>query len=279
MFDLFTTSLEQVSEADVRLFLGLDRPEHQRPVEGAHLDFKSEVDDSISKAVAAFSNSTGGLLLVGVDEDQSRPIGMGGVDAPKQSDLLTQIASKILASIDPRPRFEVHPVPLQESGKFIVLIRVQEGDDPPYFMRDAVFVRELDACKRATRADLIGMVERRKGSEAAAVGRPFPGGNLIPFPFPPEWRDDKFYIGLWARSLRGVAVELDAVREEALIKTIAAVCTNARLNVVLKAIDRDADYVELSSEGGIRGNWRFGSDGSLGFAAMPRRVGGERVRG
>ena len=213
--------------------------------------------------------------MVGVSENQSRPTGMDGVDAPRQSDLQTQIASKILAAIDPRPRFEVHPVPLQQPGKFVVLVRVQEGDDPPYFLRDAVFVRELDACKKATRVDLINMAERRKGSGAAEASRQFPGGDLVPFPFPAEWKDDKFYVGLWARPLRKVAVELDAVREEALMKTIVEACSNAQLNVVLRAFNRDADYVELRSEGAICGNWRFCSDGALGFAAIPRRVGDE----
>jgi hypothetical protein len=75
MPNLFVDDLDKVTVRAVRDFLGLDGPLTGRMREGYRVDFKGTDEQgelnrkSTCKAVAAFSNSYGGLVFVGVQED------------------------------------------------------------------------------------------------------------------------------------------------------------------------------------------------------------------
>src|SRR5437016_4358660 len=60
---VWTKSIESIVWQDVLDFLALRLPE------GSRLDYKGDLPANIEKHLAAFANTQGGLLLIGVDQD------------------------------------------------------------------------------------------------------------------------------------------------------------------------------------------------------------------
>src|SRR5437016_1059210 len=79
MINLFVDILERLTVQQLREFLGLDGAPDAAMREGLRLDFKrcnpktdqldQDVRTSICRAAAAFSSTVGGLIFVGVRED------------------------------------------------------------------------------------------------------------------------------------------------------------------------------------------------------------------
>lgn len=101
--------------------------------EGYELDYKQDLPPGgLSKHFAAFSNTRGGLIIIGVEEDKTTgiPKAWAGIDAKAQSiETIHQWAS----NVTPIPRYEVHATDIQK-GKFFILIRILEGDRTPYYV-------------------------------------------------------------------------------------------------------------------------------------------------
>ncbi|MGB7282704.1 MAG: ATP-binding protein [Candidatus Acidiferrum sp.] len=83
----------------------MDRPIGDRPREGYLLDYKEDVSDRFLRSVAAFANTFGGLLIVGVTEIDGRPDKLAGVSV--QGEWKTRIASMVAANLFPCPQFEI----------------------------------------------------------------------------------------------------------------------------------------------------------------------------
>src|SRR5271157_5965668 len=65
---LYTKTIERITFEDVVNFCA------ERHRESIHLDYKREIDNSLAKTIAAMANTWGGLILVGVEDDDSRPM-------------------------------------------------------------------------------------------------------------------------------------------------------------------------------------------------------------
>lgn len=104
-------------------------------IEGVQLDYKRELPaKGLAKFFAAFSNTRGGLLIIGVEEDSrtGKPVTWDGlVYDSKLVDRIHQYAS----NVDPRPLYEVH-VTDEQYGKVFILVRVFEGDRTPYYVQN-----------------------------------------------------------------------------------------------------------------------------------------------
>ncbi len=103
-------------------------------VEGIQLDYKREFPKDLAKHFAAFSNTRGGIIIVGVEEDDktSTPKAWNGVDnVGKLVDRVHQFA----ANVEPIPSYGVH-VTDEKGGKVFVLIRIFEGDRTPYYVQN-----------------------------------------------------------------------------------------------------------------------------------------------
>ncbi|MBL8159999.1 ATP-binding protein [Candidatus Saccharibacteria bacterium] len=98
-------------------------------LESFNLDYKKNMTGSLSKHFATFSNTFGGLIIIGVEEDSTgRPSTYDGIvfDA-KLIDQIHQHAS----NVDPFPRYSVRATD-EVKGKVFILIKIAEGDQPPY---------------------------------------------------------------------------------------------------------------------------------------------------
>ncbi len=104
-------------------------------IEGTQLDYKKEVPKNLAKHFASFSNTRGGVIIIGSDEDSKngKPKDyIGVVDDGKVIDRIHQFA----ANVSPRPRYELHRAEDSSSGKMFVLIRIEEGDKTPYYVQN-----------------------------------------------------------------------------------------------------------------------------------------------
>lgn len=104
----------------------------QQVPEGINLDYKKEFPSSIKKLIAAFSNSRGGLIIVGVGEDRKsgKPTDWEGVE--EDASLIEKVHQHAI-SVTPLPTYEVRFTDAQ-NGKAFLLIRVMEGDNTPYYV-------------------------------------------------------------------------------------------------------------------------------------------------
>jgi hypothetical protein len=103
-------------------------------IEGYQLDYKKELPSKgLAKHFAAFSNSRGGVIIIGVEEDKTgKPAGDEGIAFDgKLVDKIHQYAT----SVDPRPLYDLHVTNVVK-GKVFILVRIYEGDRTPYYVHN-----------------------------------------------------------------------------------------------------------------------------------------------
>jgi predicted HTH transcriptional regulator len=137
----------QAIPTDSKMSLG-DLKRLVKTGEGTFLEFKRTISspEKIARELAAFANTRGGTLLIGVDDDKS----LVGVDSFwEQEFLLSQSLNEICR---PALRARVEIVPFHK--KDIVLVRVDESDSKPVYVHDngkkTVYIREKDQSVRAS---------------------------------------------------------------------------------------------------------------------------------
>ncbi len=94
----------------------------------------------ILKTVCAFTNTKGGIILIGVRDDGR----IVGVNIGKGT--LESITNEIMTQIEPRIYPEVSIVPIED--KFLIKIEVPEGKNKPYFYKGRVYKRVGRVTKR-----------------------------------------------------------------------------------------------------------------------------------
>lgn len=104
-------------------------------IEGYQLDYKKEISPKgLAKHFAAFSNTRGGVIIIGVEEDKKngKPLVWEGIkDEGKIIDRIHQYAS----DVEPIPIYEVHQTN-DKKGKVFILIHIHEGDRTPYYVQN-----------------------------------------------------------------------------------------------------------------------------------------------
>ncbi len=139
-FTIFGKPLSDVTYQDVADFCGLQKSE------GINLDYKRDLSSSkpIVKTIAAFANTRGGYIIVGVEDENDKPklpaTGMNYVDS-----LPLTITNMLVDNLYPyfAPQVRVcEPV----DGKTFVIIHVPESVDAPHwlFNRTELYVRRGD---------------------------------------------------------------------------------------------------------------------------------------
>jgi hypothetical protein len=137
------------------------RGEHQ------HLEFKRKAHhpDKITRELVAFANAEGGLLLVGVDDDQT----IHGVKFPEED----MFALRNYVEQYCQPDLPIHWGRIRVNERRAVLtLHVEVGAEKPYFVRDydqperkAAYVRVRDMSVRASRemVSLMRLEQRDRG--------------------------------------------------------------------------------------------------------------------
>lgn len=101
----------------------------RRGGEGETVEFKEDFPkgDGIARAVAAFANGRGGVLIIGIRDDGE----VAGIDnAPRARDRLDDIVRNRVSRL---PDYDVLTATLDE--RTVIAMRVEPGDDRPYGVR------------------------------------------------------------------------------------------------------------------------------------------------
>jgi Putative DNA-binding domain len=133
---LWTKPANAITFADVDAFCQTGQPE------GMRLDYKWEWPENLEKTIAAFANTLGGIVLLGVDADKTtnKPIWPAVPPAPPRLGLPSRpgLAERVIQiardNIYPPVLPEVSPV-LENAhvpGQAAVVIRVPESKDAPH---------------------------------------------------------------------------------------------------------------------------------------------------
>lgn len=122
---ILNRSVKSLSFSDIVSFCKEGIPE------GVQIDYKKEFPQKgFAKHFAALSNTRGGIIVIGVEEDKKSGLPSaweGVVKDAKQIEKIHQEAG----NVEPIPSYDVHMTDEVE-GKHFVLIRVCEGDKTPY---------------------------------------------------------------------------------------------------------------------------------------------------
>jgi hypothetical protein len=176
--NLFLADLDTIQITDVEDFLAIKAPIEQRPPEGLRIDYKLKEPTELSDTVAAFSNTSGGLLFIGVESTRTRhnfPNSLPGEAFPG-GDVKARLAGKILSQVTPRPEISIGVAPLpSQHDRVVVVIRVAIGSWPPYefSMSNAVRipVRIQDTNRQATLREIEQLIQRRESFSQSAAER------------------------------------------------------------------------------------------------------------
>jgi hypothetical protein len=167
--DLYSADLRAIPGSElyraVLEFVRLELPLDDRPREGYLLDFKEEVSDRFLHTVAAFANTFGGMLIVGVSEDNGRPKNIVGIGA--SGELKTRVASVIASNLFPCPPFEIAEcdIPNDPAGKKLCVLRIRETDEICLLAKKGekhpVYVRIEDQSSPADASQLRSLLNRK----------------------------------------------------------------------------------------------------------------------
>lgn len=112
--------------------------------ESETVELKSIVVDDIKKEIIAFANCEGGKLYIGVQDDGT----IIGVEDPDGTAL--QISNMVRDAIKPDLTMFLHYETLNEDGKQIVAVDIQQGTERPYYV-DPLFKSYTGSIREITR--------------------------------------------------------------------------------------------------------------------------------
>jgi len=118
--------------------------------EGQYVEFKQNANqpNQIVEEVVGFANSTGGNLLVGID-DNGNPGGLKFAE-----DDATYLTHYINNNVHPRPLFSYQLITISKS-RLVIHYKIKSGDAKPYGVKKGdsrkVFYRVDDLCIQASR--------------------------------------------------------------------------------------------------------------------------------
>ncbi len=131
--------------------------------ESETVELKSVVVDDIKKEIIAFANCEGGKLYIGVQDDGT----VVGLDDPDGAAL--QVSNMVRDAIKPDLTMFLHYKTLNENGKQIVAVDVQQGTERPYYIAkkgmrpEGVFVRQGYSSVPATNTAIRRMIKETDG--------------------------------------------------------------------------------------------------------------------
>ena len=112
-----------------------------RQGEGATVEFKERVSQSLARQFTGFANAAGGTILVGVDDT-------GSVVGVEDSNALRARIQDLARNCDPPVPIVVEPV-----GR-VLAIQVRESEDKPVQCADGFFVRQGAATQKLTQREV-----------------------------------------------------------------------------------------------------------------------------
>lgn len=130
--------------------------------EGTFLEFKRTIPSAqkIAREIAAFANTSGGTLLIGVDDDKS----LIGVDGYQEEEFLLNKAARELCT----PAVDISIEIVHFGERDLMIIRVPEWTEKPVFVKTkkslTVYIRDKDQNKVASK-ERVKILEQQQSGE------------------------------------------------------------------------------------------------------------------
>jgi ATP-dependent DNA helicase RecG len=104
----------------------------EKGIEGRRLEFKQELpeNEKIAKTVIAFSNGSGGNLIIGIEDKTRKIIGISEKILTESEEKITNI---IYDTCYPSIRPEV--IIYNIDSKYLINVRIYPGSQPPYYLK------------------------------------------------------------------------------------------------------------------------------------------------
>lgn len=126
---ILNESIENLKHEDIISFCKEGYPE------GTQIDYKKDFPQKgFAKHFASFSNTRGGLIIIGVEEDRKTGVPIAWEGVAKDAKQIEKIHQEA-CNVEPIPSYEIHTSDEVE-GKCFVLIRIFEGDKTPYYVQN-----------------------------------------------------------------------------------------------------------------------------------------------
>lgn len=132
--------------------------------EGVDLEFKADFPPQghdLAAEIAAFANSGGGRILIGIADDGS----LSGLPAEDGTvrDKLIQRAQGVVRTVRPDVKAS-YPLAI-EQGKTVLCIQIPKQDEPVYYHDGRPYIRDDRCSRRATPEEVKQMVWMHPSSE------------------------------------------------------------------------------------------------------------------
>jgi predicted HTH transcriptional regulator len=130
--------------------------------EGTYLEFKRTIPSAykIAREIAAFANTKGGTLLIGVDDDKS----LVGVLGYQEEEYMLDKATNEFC----RPTVDITIEVVHFGERDLLVIKVPEAADKPIFVKgnkeESVYMREKDKNKVASK-ELIEIIKKKNSDK------------------------------------------------------------------------------------------------------------------
>lgn len=273
---LFTVDLDRELTYDlVEQFLRFGDPEQDRPQESPVLDYNENLPSDLADVVCAFSNTYGGLIILGVKEKQGPlaiPEAVVGIPAGP-GEIKQKIVNMILSSVQPRPRFSVGVVAVPSAtDRFVAVVRVEEGEETPYMWlgKSRISVRVEDSNRAASLEQVKDLVARGSRASRGASESVLAAGDLYVMErFPSgEARSGSSHQLVWAPA-RPISIRLDRRIERDFVVAIKRHFKgDVREAPLLDVAARTAAYTDVEARNPERDyhrKWRLMTNGAAGF--------------
>jgi ATP-dependent DNA helicase RecG len=138
--------------------------------EGTTTEFKREYTEGLKKTIAAFANTGGGALYIGINDDGTA----AGLENP--DDVILRVSDAVRSGIRPDLSLFVDYTTEILEGKAVVKVMVQKGTAPPYYLAgkgirpEGVYVRQGAASVPAGEGAILRMI-REAGGESYEAAR------------------------------------------------------------------------------------------------------------
>jgi len=134
---VFNKPLSQIEYSDVEKFCATFG-------EGVRVEYKNEMIDKIPKTISAFANTSGGIIVIGVEVDktQNKVTAINGIDSAPG--LEERVINSALIGIYPSviPEVKILEIP-NAQNKILVVIKVHESVNAPHSIQNStrVYIR------------------------------------------------------------------------------------------------------------------------------------------
>ena len=160
---IYTKNIEQISWNDVTDFC------NQKIPEGSTLDYKKDFPNNLQKTIAAFGNTLGGIIIIGIDEDDHNKPKPPFEGIEFKRGLSERVMNIILTNITPPIFPEIKICSNESDTRAFVIIRIAQSHQSPHAINNNanVYIRTANRNsfeELATIDKIFWLKEKRENS-------------------------------------------------------------------------------------------------------------------